>query len=88
MTTHTIDTTNSAGCSPCTPEAHQRAGLKTRDEMRSAIETFKAELGLNTRLDGLENWDDAALERLSGFLLSIRIKANRIYDSRARGEDA
>lgn len=27
MTTHTIDTTNSAGCSPCTPEAHQRAGV-------------------------------------------------------------
>lgn len=26
MTTHTIDTTNSAGCSPCTPEAHQRSG--------------------------------------------------------------
>ena len=26
MTTHTIDTTNSAGCSPCTPAAHQRSG--------------------------------------------------------------
>ena len=25
MTTHTNDTTNSAGCSPCTPEAHQRS---------------------------------------------------------------
>lgn len=82
MTTHTIDTTNSAGCSPCTPEAHQRADLKAADEMQSAIDTFKAELGLNTRLEGLENWDDAALERLFVFLLSIKIKAERVYDSR------
>jgi len=35
MTTHTIDTTNSAGCSPCTPEAHQRSG---DEKLREALD--------------------------------------------------
>ncbi len=43
MTTHTIDTTNSAGCSPCTPEAHQKAGVEmTKDQWRKTHRDFKS----------------------------------------------
>ncbi len=57
----TTDTTQNRA--PSAPrEAHQQADLKTADEMRSAIDTFKAELGK------LNDWDNAALDKLWGWM--------------------
>jgi len=54
-------------------------GFKNKDEMRSAIDTFKAELGR------LENWDSEALGELWAWLDVYRIKVelekNRRYKS-------
>jgi hypothetical protein len=54
-------------------------GFKNKDEMRSAIDTFKAELGR------LENWDLEALGELWAWLDVYRIKVelekNRRYKS-------
>jgi hypothetical protein len=38
MITHTIDTTNSAGSSPCTPEAHHRTGWENQNQTDAALE--------------------------------------------------
>jgi hypothetical protein len=83
MTTHTIDTTNSAGCSPCTPEAHQRADLKTEDEMKSVLNTFRAELFGHTHdlESALMQYDIGALKLLSG---RLRYIANRADEIRGR----
>lgn len=40
-------------------------GFKNKDEMRSAIDTFKAELGR------LENWDSEALGELLAWLANM-----------------
>lgn len=62
MATPTIDTTNSAGCSPCTPEAHQRAARATRsieDQQEELsmdviqIEKITPERAQELRFDGL-----------------------------------
>lgn len=62
MATHTIDTTNSAGCSPCTPEAHQRTVKASRsiespqEEMildLIQIEKLTPTLALDMRFSGL-----------------------------------
>ncbi len=51
------------------------ATLKTADEMRSAIDTFKAELGK------LNDWENAALDKLWGWmsthLVTIEIEMNK-----------
>lgn len=53
MATKTTDTTNDAGSSPCTPEAHQRADLKTMMKEEDVIRKT-ARAGVLLRLYRME----------------------------------
>jgi hypothetical protein len=63
MATPTIDTTNSAGCSPCTPEAHQIAAARATESIEDPqerlsmdviqIEKITPERAQEMRFDGL-----------------------------------
>jgi len=70
MATKTTDTTdNSAGCSPCTPEAHQRSVFETKGKnMSIKVKLDEAEQGIERIRAGLKKIDEAMPELFSEML--------------------